>query len=122
MSLLDKGRQVVTIYHPYQYTSPDGNIMWAIDPGNPDYTETVNDAAMQPTASSGTSARRKEQSNEGYETEDMYRFRLPRRYKNILHPSTQIDWQGRRYHVVGHPYRYDSSPMTSHVEYTVRRN
>lgn len=119
MSLLDRGRETVTVYPEEVYTDPDGNIL-----RRPQATGiTVSNATVQLLAQSGTSQRRAEQDNEGIETEEMYRLRLPRSYAGpILGASGRVVWRGLSWEVIGKERRYNGSSRTSHIDYLIRRN
>lgn len=82
-------------------------------------------ARIQVASSSGTSARRAEQDNEGFESEVFYRIRFPRSFDNdhgILGMQSQIEWEGKRYGIFGIPQRYMGSPRTAHIEYLMQRS
>lgn len=117
MSLLDKGRETVVIYQEVNETDRDGNIIKGVTP-----VGVTTIATIQPAIQSGTSQRRAEQTNEGYETEDTYRMRLPRSFPFILEAQAQVEWLGKRWHVVGKVHRYNGSNRTAHVDYVIRRS
>lgn len=120
MSLLDRGRETVTIYHAEQFVSGrDQNILYRASETDVD---VVSDCVVQLAAQSGTSARRAEQLDEGYSTEQMYRLRLPRRYTRIIHPASEIEWRGERWYIFGHAKIYNGAPRTAHIDYTIRRS
>ncbi|WP_078344836.1 hypothetical protein [Mycobacteroides chelonae] len=82
-------------------------------------------ARIQVASSSGTSARRAEQDNEGFESEVFYRIRFPRSFDNehgILGMQSQIYWEGKKYGIFGIPQRYMGSPRTAHIEYLMQRS
>lgn len=116
MSLLDKGRETVTIYPEVTWTDRDGNIMTG-----PSSEGTVTKASLQPAAQSGTSARRAEQDNEGFETETAYRMRLPRSFPFVLQAQSRVEWNGEYWSVIGDAFKFNSSDKTKHFEYTIRR-
>lgn len=116
MSLLDRGRETVTIYQEETWTDRDGNTMTS--PGS---AGTVTKATIQPAAQSGTSARRAEQDNEGFETEQVYRMHLPRSFTTVLGAQARIEWQGKYWAVVGEAMQFNGSRNTKRVEYTIRR-
>lgn len=118
MSLLDTGRETVIVYHQEQFISPDGNIMY-----RPSVTdvETIPNCAVQLAAQSGTSARRSEQDEEGYDTEDVYRFRPPRSYTRKIGFQAQAEWRGLRWNIIGNPKEFNGSDNTYHTDYTLRR-
>lgn len=118
MSLLDRGHETVIIDHAVKWTDDDGNIMW-----RPDGTdvETVTNVVIQVEAQSGTSARRTEQDEEGYDTERIYRMRLPRSYTRTINFASQVEWNGLRWAVNGWPKLYRASYRTGHADYSLRR-
>jgi len=116
MSLLDKGIEDIVIFHEIVEVDEDGNTKTkAASVGQP------AKAVIQVAAASGTSGRRAEQDNEGYESEANYRLRLPRTFPTILGAQAQIEWRGQRWSLVGDAKVYNGSPRTAHVDYTIRR-
>lgn len=116
MSLLDKGREDVTVFLSVKTTDTDGNVIYKRD--------TVGIAAkarIQVASQSGTSARRAEQDEEGYETEEVYMVRFPRDFTYTLDPYAQLEWRGIRWSLFGNPRRYNGSRRTSRLEYQIRR-
>jgi hypothetical protein len=118
MSLLDVGRETVTVYHDEVFTSPDGNIMHR--PSTTD-VDVIDNCAVQVAAQSGTSARRAEQDEEGYNTEEVYRFRPPRSYTRRIGFNAQALWRGKRWAIIGMPKEFNGSDNTFHTDYTLRR-
>lgn len=118
MSLLEVGRETVTIYHQEAFTSPDGNKMYR--PSTTDI-DIVANCAVQAAAQSGTSARRAEQDQEGYDTEEVYRFRPPRSYTRKIGFQAQVQWRGVRWAIIGKPKEFNGSDNTYHTDYTLRR-
>lgn len=116
MSLLDRGRETVTVYQEETWTDRDGNTMT-----RPGSVGTVTIATIQPAAQSGTSARRAEQDNEGFETEQVYRMHLPRSFPYTLGAQARIEWNGQYWAVVGDAFHFNGSRNTKRVEYTIRR-
>jgi hypothetical protein len=81
-------------------------------------------ARLQVANQSGTSARRAEQDNEGFETEKVYRMRFPRSFTTehgILGAQSEIGWRGERWALFGEATQYDSSPALQRVDYTIKR-
>lgn len=117
MSLLDRGNSVVTIQPPHYITDEDGNTMPEYRPED-EFDATVR---LQPSAQSGTSARRAEQENEGFESEEMYSLRFVRRQEVDLDPQTKLVWRGQTWHFFGFPKRYNGSIRTRRLEYMIRR-
>lgn len=119
MSLLDKGNWTVTVYPEEEYTDEDGNTILRAS-----LTGYEAQAVVQPERQSGTSARRAEQGNEGYETEEVYRVRFTRNHDRT-HPrlglAAQVEWEGERWHVVGWATEYSGSRKTAHIDYQVKR-
>lgn len=116
MSLLDDGRDVVTVFLEETWVDSDGNIM--VRPGS---TGITTNATVQVLAQSGTSARRSEQGNEGFETEEVYRLRFPRSFPHRLNSESRVEWLGKSYEIVGEPRIYNGSGRTAHVDYIMRR-
>lgn len=128
MSLLDTGAryQPCIVYPEELVIDGDGNKRT-----RPSKTGIPAIARFQVANQSGTSARRAEQDNEGYESEKVYRMRFPRSFTKqhgILGAQTQIEWGTQP--VTGKPIRwalfgdatvYDSSSALSRVDYTIKR-
>jgi hypothetical protein len=118
MSLLDSGNEMVTIYPEIQTTDRDGNTILKADFNNP-ITAWVR---IQPAAQSGTSARRAEQDNEGFETEEVYRLRFARGHEFQPGIAAQLDRaDGTRWSFIGYPLQYNGSSRTKRLEFTIRR-
>lgn len=120
MALLDKAQQAIIVYQAEEFEDEDGNIL--VRPVDVGYNAI---AEIQPARQSGTSSRRAEQDNEGYETEENYRLRFTRshdRTHEALKPGAQIEWKGMRWSVIGYPTYYMGSPRTSHLDYQIRRD
>ncbi|WP_190821965.1 hypothetical protein [Saccharopolyspora pogona] len=117
MSLLDRGNEMVTIYPEIATTDRDGNTITKADFDNP-VTAWVR---IQPAAQSGTSARRAEQDNEGYESEETYKLRFARGQEFEPGAQAQLDWAGRRWSFYGYPQRFNGSAQTRRLEFTIRR-
>lgn len=118
MSLLDVGRETVTVFHEEVFTSPDGNTMRRASTTDVD---VIDNCAVQIGAQSGTSARRAEQDNEGFETEIVFRFRPPRSYTRIIGAQAQVEWDGKRFSIVGDAHTFNGSDNTRHTDYSLRR-
>jgi hypothetical protein len=120
MALLDKAREPVIVYPEIEDQDDLGNIILrAADVGY------VAMATIQPARQSGTSARRAEQDNEGYETEENYRLRFTRKHdreRGMLGQGSEIEWRGQRWYIVGKPTIYNGSRRTAHIDYSIRRS
>ncbi|QTF81444.1 head-to-tail stopper [Mycobacterium phage TarsusIV] len=121
MSLLDTGAryQPVTVYPEEMVLDSDGNKRT-----RPSKTGIPALARLQVANQSGTSARRAEQDNEGFESEKVYRMRFPRSFTKehgILGAQSQIEWRGQRWALFGDATVYDSSPALARVDYTIKR-
>jgi hypothetical protein len=117
MTLLDKGNEEVTIYPETTRLDADGNLITYADRNNPIETTAV----IQVAASSGTSARRAEQDNEGFEGEANYRVRFPRSLDHIPGAQAQLLWNNQVWSFVGDVKRYNGGPRTAHLDYVIRR-
>lgn len=119
MSLLRKpGRESILVFPTIVTQDEDNNdVLVAQEVGIP------KKAVIQNAAQSGTSARRAEQDNEGYETEQNYRLRFSPMSTHIeLGLAGEIEWNGERWHVVGFESVYNGSNKTKHKDYMIRRN
>ena len=118
MSLLDRAHyeETVTVYPEETFTSRDGNPMTRASSTGIDIR-----AVIQVAAASGTSSRRAEQDNEGFETEENYRIRFPSSFTTVLGPQSQVVWRGQRWSIFGEPKYYIGSHRTTHTDYTIRR-
>ena len=121
MSLLDKGWQYepVMVFPEELVTDIDGNPRT-----RPSSTGIPAVARFQVMNQTGTSARRSEQDNEGYESEEVYSMRFPREFTaehGILGAQSEIEWNGSRWCVFGYANKFHGSPRTAHHTYTVKR-
>lgn len=121
MSILESGHgyEPCIVYPEEVGPDEDGNIRT-----RPSKTGINAVARFQIQGQSGTSARRAEQDNEGYETEKVYKVRFPRSFTEkhgILGAQSQIQWRGQRWAVFGDAAIYNMSPNTRRVEYTIKR-
>ncbi|WP_078344715.1 hypothetical protein [Mycobacteroides chelonae] len=116
MSLLDSTNADIIVYMEESYTDSDENTMLRASK-----TGIPTRARIQPASQSGTSSRRAEQDNEGFETEKMYRLRFPRSWKQTLGSQAQIDWNGKRWSLFGDVTAYIGSPATRHNTYIIWR-
>lgn len=119
MSLLDKGRETIVIYQEEEYIDPDGNPSRRAS-ATPTYT--VSNCVVQLMAQSGTSARRTEDNNEGFDSEQVYRLRTPRSFTPLIGMHARVVWNGQNWAVFGKPRRYNGSDRTAHTDYILRKN
>jgi hypothetical protein len=120
LSLLDRAKQDIVVYPQEVFEDDLGNTL--IRPAAVGYEAK---AEIQPARQSGTSARRAEQDNEGYETEETYRMRFTRYHDSTHAPlgqGSQVEWKGKRWSVVGFPTEYMGSSRTAHIDYMIRRS
>lgn len=115
MSLLDRATEDVIVYPEEVVTDMDGNIRT-----RPSAVGFPARARMQPLGQSGTSSRRQEQDNEGFESERVYNIRFPRNFP-LLGAQSQIEWRGHRWALFGSEVIFNNSPRTAHVTYTIKR-
>ena len=116
MSLLDKGQVDILVFLEEKVIDIDGNTRT-----QPSKCGIPAKARLQVQGQSGTSARRAEQDNEGYETEKVYTMRFPRSWPYVLGAQSQIEWCGNRWAVFGDANFYSNSPRTAHITYVIRR-
>ncbi|GAB3475291.1 hypothetical protein GCM10027521_04880 [Amycolatopsis cihanbeyliensis] len=117
VSLLDTGVEDVTVYPEEVTQDRDGNTIT-----RPSATGIPAKATIQLKAQSGTSSRRAEQDNEGFETETVYRLRFPRSFPHVLGAQARIEWRGEYWAVIGDAQRFNGSHKTRHIDYTIRRS
>ena len=122
MSLLDGGTEVVIVYPEIVTLSPDRNKKTkASDEG------VTGKARIQVLGQSGTSSRRQEQDNEGYESEKVYSIRFSKQLQRDLGESwplgaqSVVKWRGKRWALFGDENVYNSSRRTRHITYTIKR-
>lgn len=121
MSLLDASHQYepVIVFPEELVTDSDGN---PITQPSKNGIDTI--ARFQVMNQTGTSARRAEQDNEGFESEEVYSMRFTRRFsteQGMLGLQSEVEWDGRRWAVFGFGNRYHGSPRTAHHTYTIKR-
>ncbi|KZM68834.1 hypothetical protein [Nocardia terpenica] len=116
MSLLDRGSEEVIVFPEEAVTDKDGNVR-----SRPSKVGIPAKARLQVQGQSGTSARRQDQDNEGFEGEKVYKIRFPRSFPHLLGAQAQIEWRGQRWVVFGDPNYYTNSRRTAHVDYTIKR-
>lgn len=117
MSLLDKATEEVLVFPEETFTDSDGNLGT-----RPSTVGIPFKAVLQVSAASGTSARRAEQDNEGYESELGYRMRFARDFPYVLGAQSCIVWRGQRWAIVGDRHEFFGSSKTAHVEYQIQRS
>ncbi|AEL17666.1 head-to-tail stopper [Mycobacterium phage Bonamassa] len=119
MSLLDQGTDDVIVYPEEVVIDKDGNTRT-----RPSKVGVPARARIQVLGQSGTSSRRQEQDNEGYETEKVYTIRFDResdRRLGRLGAQSTVEWDGRIWALFGDENVYNSSPRTAHRTYTIKR-
>lgn len=119
MSLLDRGTEDVLVFPEIVTTSPDGNLKTKAS-----NTGILARARIQVMGQSGTSSRRQEQDNEGYESEKVYSIRFTRKSQRELGrlgAQSCVEWDGRRWALFGDENVYNSSRRTAHTTYTLKR-
>lgn len=116
MSLLDTANEDCIVYLEETHVSKDGNLMTRASA-----TGIPARATFQLAAASGTSSRRSEQDNEGFEVESNYRVRFSRDFPYVLGAQSKIGWRGTLWSLVGDARFYNGSTTTAHVDYLIRR-
>lgn len=117
MSLLDRWNAEVLVYLEEVVEDRDGNIRTRASK-----EPTPMKVWIAPVSQSGTSARRAEQDNEGYETEQVLRMRLLRKDMHIkIGAQSKVLIDGEMWSVFGDRTRYRASDRTRHHDYTLRR-
>jgi hypothetical protein len=118
MSLLDHGPgyEPCTVFPEELVKDKDGN-----DLTRPSAEGIPAEARFQIQGQSGTSSRRQEQDNEGFESEKVYKIRFKRSFPYVLGAQSQIEWNGVRWALFGDVARYNGSRRTRHQTYTIKR-
>ena len=117
MSLLDRGREDITIFLEEVVTDEDGNVRT-----RPSSVGVNTKARLQVIGQSGTSSRRQEQDNEGFESERVYMMRLPRSWPHgEVGAQSKVVWRGETWALFGPVNRYNNSDATAHLTYTIKR-
>ncbi|ASW31277.1 hypothetical protein J8669_09130 [Mycobacterium tuberculosis] len=119
MSLLDRCNQDVIVYPQEVTTDADGNTRT-----RPAAEGIPTKARIQVLGQSGTSSRRQEQDNEGFESERVYQIHFTRKFDRENGPlgmQSQIEWMGVRWALFGEPAYYTGSRRTEHIGYTMKR-
>lgn len=117
MSLLDRGNADIELYPEELVYDRDGN----------PHTQAAKEPVklrvwLAPVGQSGTSARRAEQDNEGFETEKVMRMRLLRKDQGLeIGAQAKIKFEGQIWSVFGDCTKYMGSPRTAHHDYMLRR-
>lgn len=117
MSLLDRGNADIELYQEELVFDKDGNA----------HTQAAKVPTplrvwLAPIGQSGTSARRAEQDNEGFETEKVMRMRLLRKDHGLeIGAQAKVVFEGQEWSVFGDRTKYMGSPRTAHHDYMLRR-
>lgn len=117
MSLLDQWNAEVLVYLEEAVEDRDGNVRTRASD-----TPTPLKVWIAPLSQSGTSARRAEQDNEGYETEKQVRMRLLRKDMGLkIGAQSKVVLDGQLWSVFGDRTVYRASGRTGHHDYLLRR-
>lgn len=110
MSLLDTANETVTVYPEEVTTDRDGNTVT-----RPSATGIETRARVWPL---GTPT---EDQDGGFNTRSRYGLRFPRSFPVALGAQSQIEWNGKRYAVIGDPVVHNGSARTRHIQYQMER-
>lgn len=127
MGLLDGGSlyEPCTVYREEMVIDGDGNKRT-----RPSIAGIPTTARFQVKGQSGTSARRAEADNEGFESEQVYEIRFPRSFTatyGLLGAQSELEWGLNplgapvRWAIFGYADKYNSSQRTAHTTYTIKR-
>lgn len=117
MSQLDRWNTEVLVYLEEAVEDRDGNIRTRASK-----EPTPLKVWVAPVSQSGTSARRAEQDNEGYESEQVLRMRLLRKDEHLkIGAQSKVLLDGQIWSVFGDRTVYRGSSRTHHHDYTLRR-
>ncbi|MBS4103970.1 hypothetical protein [Tsukamurella paurometabola] len=116
MSLLNRGRETVTVYPEVATVDQDGNTVL-----RPSAVGVIYRAAIQPMTSTEDTANAESASAVAGElTVSRHRMRLVG-YPGVLGAKSQIEWDGKRYAMFGEARVYNGSSRTGHVDYVIVR-
>ncbi|WP_111508364.1 head-tail adaptor protein [Mycobacterium kyogaense] len=110
MSLLNRGTDTVTVYPEVVGKDSDGN-----ERTKASAQGTECRAVVQPMTST-------EKQDVGFNSVEILRLRLVGWQGGLLGAQSQVEWQGRRYSVVGEARQHRGSRRTAHTVYTVTRS
>lgn len=113
VSLLDEGRDTVTIYPMIQTAGPDGEKVWR---AAPDDQGVPILASVQPIGNDKPD----ELAAGGQQVETVYRVRPNRSETVPIGPWAGVEWAGRRWDVVGDPAQHNGSDTTAHTAFRIR--
>ncbi|WP_083124893.1 hypothetical protein [Mycolicibacterium tusciae] len=63
-----------------------------------------------------------EDQDRGFLTRSRYGLRFSRSWPHVLGAQSKVQWQGRKYSVVGDPVRHNGSARTRHIHYQLERS
>ncbi|MYR05299.1 hypothetical protein GTV32_02725 [Gordonia sp. SID5947] len=109
-SLLDRHRDVVTVYPEELVTDADGNTRT-----RPSSVGVVTRATIQPAGVP------EEDTDVGFDAEGVYRMKLPRGFP-LLGAQSEIVWKDQTWQIDGDPDYNNGSRRTAHLTYQIRRN
>jgi hypothetical protein len=114
VSLLDRGREVITVYPEVTWTDEDGNVI-----NKPSPVGVVTRATIQPITTDTDDA----DATGNVTGPTRYRLRLPRSFSGgLLGRHSAVDWNGDRWSVIGDPQIHNGSRHTAHVDYQIGRS
>ncbi|MCH9733452.1 MAG: hypothetical protein K0U78_02700 [Actinomycetia bacterium] len=116
-SLLDSTNVDAIVFLEETTTDADGNTRTRASA-----TGIPTRVRVWPQNQSGTSARRAEQADGGFSTEQVYGLRFPRSWPHALGAQSAVEIDGKRWSVFGDPVYYNGSARTRHTHYTIRRS
>lgn len=111
MSLLNQGREIITVFPEVLHTTADGNKI-----GKPSSVGVVCRATVQFISSADDAAL---VNSDG--TKSKYRLRLAGWPGEPLGSKSQVEWQGVRWSLDGEPRVFNGSRRTAHVDYVMVR-
>lgn len=111
MSLLDEGREDVTIYPMVETTGPDGEKVWRAAPDNQGVAIM---ASVQPIGND-----KSDESASDQQANTVYRVRPNRDETVPVGPWAGVGWDGRRWDVVGEAATQNGSEATAHRAFRI---
>jgi hypothetical protein len=110
VSLLDTTNEAVVVFLEETTTDSDGNTIT-----RPAETGIPTRARIQPIDTPT------EKQDGGFQTTSRCGLRFSRSWPHVLGAQSQIEWNGKRWSVIGDPIRHNGSARTRHVHYVIER-
>jgi hypothetical protein len=119
MTLLDSTNEVVTVFLEVRTVDADGNPLTKPSVNGVESRARIwqlSSTEKQDTAGVNTRAQL------GVSTRAQFGLRFPRSFPHVVGARSQVEWNGKRYSVVGDPIVHNGSVRTRHLQYLLERS